>query len=63
MKIIEHGKYRVVKCSNCGCKFSFGLDEVEEEKDIQPLYDLSEYYIKCPECDMCIPLNKKGEQL
>ena len=57
MKIIEHGKYRVVDCGNYGCKFSFELNEteIEKESDINPIYDLLEYSIRCLECNMSIP--------
>lgn len=36
--ILENGKYRIIKCE-CGCKYSFELNELDENNNI-----------KCPEC-------------
>ena len=39
-RIIENGKYNVITCSDCGCKFAF--DKVDLEKDGT---------VNCPQCD------------
>ena len=39
-RIIENGKYTVVTCSDCGCKFTF--DKVDVETDGT---------VTCPQCD------------
>ena len=38
-RIIENGKYNVITCSDCGCKFAF--DKVDLEKDGT---------VTCPQC-------------
>lgn len=38
IKILENGKYRIVTCS-CGCKYSFDLTDIDENKQVT-----------CPEC-------------
>ena len=37
--IIENGKYRLITCTDCGCKFSF--DKIDIEKDGT---------VTCPQC-------------
>ena len=48
-RIIENGKYNVITCSECGCKFAF--DNVDVETDGT---------VTCPQCDKAnIPTVKK----
>ena len=39
-RIIENGKYNVITCTDCGCKFSFDRVDVEEDGTVT-----------CPQCD------------
>ena len=39
-RIIENGKYNMITCSECGCKFAF--DKVDVETDGT---------VTCPQCD------------
>ena len=39
-RIIENGKYNVIICADCGCKFSFDKTDIE-----------SDGKVICPQCD------------
>ena len=39
-RIIENGKYNVVTCSDCGCKFAFDKVDIAADKTVT-----------CPQCD------------
>lgn len=48
-RIIEYGKYNVITCSDCGCKYAF--DKVDIEADGTVL---------CPQCNKAnTPVIKK----
>jgi uncharacterized Zn finger protein (UPF0148 family) len=38
--IIENGKYNIITCSDCGCKFAFGKTDIEENGKVT-----------CPQCN------------
>jgi PHP family Zn ribbon phosphoesterase len=38
-RIIEYGKYNVIKCTECDCKFAFDSTDVEENGNVI-----------CPQC-------------
>ena len=38
-RIIENGKYNIITCSECGCKFSFDVTDIENNM------------VTCPQCD------------
>ena len=42
-RIIENGKYNVVTCDECGCKFAF--DKVDIEYDAEEVA-----FVTCPQC-------------
>ena len=44
IKIIEPGTRRIIKCAECGCKFSY------ENEDIKDLLLAVISYIECPQC-------------
>lgn len=51
IKIIEPGTRTVTSCEYCGCKFSYGEEDIEGRK----LYAGSQlkeimHYVKCPTC-------------
>ena len=39
-RIIEYGKYNVITCSDCGCKFAFDSTDVNKDGKVT-----------CPQCD------------
>lgn len=39
-RIIENGKYNVITCSDCGCKFAFDKVDIETNGKVT-----------CPQCD------------
>ena len=38
-QIIENGKYNIITCSDCGCKFGFEKTDIEESGKVT-----------CPQC-------------
>lgn len=53
IKIIEHGKYRIIKCEECECKFSFNRKEDVHWEN--PCHKVEhENWIVCPECGKMI---------
>ena len=38
-RIIEYGKYNVITCTDCGCKFAFDQTDIEESGKVT-----------CPQC-------------
>ena len=51
IKIIEPGTRRIIKCTECGCEFSFDEDDIKGYKlyVVDPLA-VREPYIECPQC-------------
>ena len=51
IKIIEPGTKRIIKCAECGCKFSFDEEDIKGYKlyTVDPL-SVREPYIECPQC-------------
>ena len=51
IKIIEPGTRRIIKCAECGCKFSFDEEDIKGYKHytVDPLA-VREPYIECPQC-------------
>ena len=39
-RIIEYGKYNIITCSDCGCKFAFDASDINEVGKVT-----------CPQCD------------
>ena len=39
-QIIENGKYNIITCSDCGCKFTFDKTDVKENGKVT-----------CPQCN------------
>ena len=39
-RIIENGKYNVITCSECGCKFAFDKADIETDGKVL-----------CPQCE------------
>jgi DNA-directed RNA polymerase subunit RPC12/RpoP len=49
-RIIENGKYNVIKCSGCGCKFAFDSTDKEANGNVT-----------CPQCGTENTPEKKPE--
>ena len=51
IKIIEPGTRRIIKCTECGCEFSFNEGDIKGYKlyVVDPLA-VREPYIECPQC-------------
>lgn len=58
MKILKYGKKfdknRIVTCEKCKCKFEYDNSDVVIEKGFTYTTNIqiSESYVKCPECNM-----------
>ena len=57
IKIIEPGTRRIIKCTECGCKFSYENEDIE----VIGLYSMDQLqtrkpYIVCPQCHKSITL-------
>ena len=57
IKIIEPGTRTIIKCAECGCKFSYENEDIE----VRGLYSWDalqtrESYIVCPQCGKGIVL-------
>lgn len=59
IKIIEPGTKTVAECNSCGCKFSYGKEDIQSRPHKTPdrcapsitkLPKLFEYYVLCPQC-------------
>lgn len=48
-RIIENGKYNLITCSDCGCKFSFDEEDIINEK------------VTCPQCNTANTPETKAE--
>ena len=51
IKIIEPGTRKIIKCAECGCKFSYENEDIE----VSGLYSIDQLlarkpYIVCPQC-------------
>ena len=51
IKIIEPGTRKIIKCTECGCKFSYENDDIEgHELYLVDLLLAGISYIECPQC-------------
>lgn len=53
IQIIEPGKKLIVQCDNCGCKFSYEGEDIQQEPEYKAedlwIY-ISKKYVVCPQC-------------
>ena len=51
IKIIEFGTRRITKCTECGCKFSYENDDIENDGLLtNNLVFLGKTWVVCPQC-------------
>ena len=51
IKIIEPGTRKIIKCTECGCKFSYENEDIEgHELYLVDLLLAGISYIECPQC-------------
>lgn len=55
IRVIRHGKKRVVECPNCECLFEY---EREDVKCTQIGYNEHVHNVPCPNCKQEIEVNK-----
>ena len=41
-RIIENGKYNIITCSDCGCKYAFDSTDIERDE--------VSAWVTCPQC-------------
>lgn len=64
IKIIRKGNKKATKCEYCGCEFSFDKEDTYTYKqeyqrvEIEHGHDKYKRYIKCPQCNNELDLEK-----
>ena len=57
IKIIEPGTRRIIKCAECGCKFSYEKEDIENDGLLtNNLVFLGKTWVVCPQCHKSITL-------
>ena len=57
IKIIEPGTRRIIKCAECGCKFSYENEDIKVRgPHSMDQLQTRKYYIVCPQCHKSITL-------
>ena len=58
IKIIEPGTRKIIKCTECGCKFSYENDDIENDGLLDNnLVFLGKTWVVCPQCGKEIVLS------
>ena len=58
IKIIEPGTRRIIKCAECGCKFSYESEDIENDGLLtNNLVFLGKTWVVCPQCGKEIVLS------
>lgn len=61
IKIIERGTKQIRTCENCGCKFSFEAEDIEERK-VNVFFNNSvvlDKVVFCPQCSEAVVLERQ----
>ena len=57
IKIIEPGTRRITECAECGCKFSYDNEDIENDGLLtNNLVFLGKTWVVCPQCHKSITL-------
>ena len=57
IKIIKHGTRRITECTECGCKFSYENEDIENDGLLtNNLVFLGKTWVVCPQCGKKIVL-------
>lgn len=67
IKIIEHGARKEQRCENCGCLFSYEVNDIEKGNSAgicgMELYKTSYKFVRCPQCKKEIVLENVLEEV
>ena len=52
IKVTDKGNKTIAECENCGCRFSYGKEDIKKDTLYDPDSRLDEtiYYVECPGC-------------
>ena len=49
IEIIKRGTKTITTCKQCGCKFSYESEDIQEQ--CTDMYKQYREYVQCPQCD------------
>ena len=59
VEVIKHGEKNIIECKFCGAMLRYSKDDIKEkEKYLSQINTYTERYIKCPDCNSDVVLDK-----